>query len=248
MHANTDPTFTCTDSSDSFINIDLLLAPTATRAPANDHRSSLAIANANEVHDFRLEAWDALEQLSTAAAQITNNVPMVQTIHQIISAVSDQFQAQQLHVQREIPEQVQATNACFTALVEQMQPLISTTTTSAIACNNLLTSRPPLVTSRATRKNANPDSTPRNINLTPTTRFLANNPNHRITTTTVLTAPQAATDSTLLSINPQVFGAMLTKPEPTTPKIVFGPNGKMLNGITVRTTLCRPTISAPFLS
>uniref|UniRef100_A0A915IE70 Uncharacterized protein n=1 Tax=Romanomermis culicivorax TaxID=13658 RepID=A0A915IE70_ROMCU len=98
-HANTDPTITGTDSSDSFININWPLAPAPTQAPANDHHSSLAIANAKEVHNFGLEAWEALEQLSTAAAQITNNVRMVQTIDQIISTVSNQFRAQQLCVQ-----------------------------------------------------------------------------------------------------------------------------------------------------
>uniref|UniRef100_A0A915JEC1 Phosphatidic acid phosphatase type 2/haloperoxidase domain-containing protein n=1 Tax=Romanomermis culicivorax TaxID=13658 RepID=A0A915JEC1_ROMCU len=44
-------------------------------------------------------ARDVLDQLSTTAACITNNVPMVQTIDQIIGPVSDQFQAQQLGVQ-----------------------------------------------------------------------------------------------------------------------------------------------------
>uniref|UniRef100_A0A915JUB7 Uncharacterized protein n=1 Tax=Romanomermis culicivorax TaxID=13658 RepID=A0A915JUB7_ROMCU len=41
--------------------------------------------------------------------------------------ISDQFQAQQLRVQRETQEQVQVTNVCFTTLAEQMQQLISTT-------------------------------------------------------------------------------------------------------------------------
>uniref|UniRef100_A0A915JEW6 Uncharacterized protein n=1 Tax=Romanomermis culicivorax TaxID=13658 RepID=A0A915JEW6_ROMCU len=62
-----------------------------------------------------------LDQLSTAAARITNNVPTVQTIDQIIGAISDQFQAQQLGVQLEIQEQVKSANACFAALAEQMQ-------------------------------------------------------------------------------------------------------------------------------
>uniref|UniRef100_A0A915IN44 Uncharacterized protein n=1 Tax=Romanomermis culicivorax TaxID=13658 RepID=A0A915IN44_ROMCU len=57
------------------------------------------------------ETRDALDQLSTAAERITNNVPMVQTIDQFIGAVSDQFQAQQIRIQREIQEQTKATNA-----------------------------------------------------------------------------------------------------------------------------------------
>uniref|UniRef100_A0A915L2E0 Uncharacterized protein n=1 Tax=Romanomermis culicivorax TaxID=13658 RepID=A0A915L2E0_ROMCU len=52
---------------------------------------------------------------NTAAARITNNVPMVQTIDQIIRTVSDQFQAQQLCVQCKIQEQTKATNAGFAA-------------------------------------------------------------------------------------------------------------------------------------
>uniref|UniRef100_A0A915IBE5 Uncharacterized protein n=1 Tax=Romanomermis culicivorax TaxID=13658 RepID=A0A915IBE5_ROMCU len=99
------------------------------------HCSSLAIPNANKVHNFWIEAHDTLEQLNTAAARITNNVPTVQTIDQIIGPVSDQFQAQQLRVQREIQEQVKFMNAHFAALAEKMQQLISTTATTAAACN-----------------------------------------------------------------------------------------------------------------
>uniref|UniRef100_A0A915K559 Uncharacterized protein n=1 Tax=Romanomermis culicivorax TaxID=13658 RepID=A0A915K559_ROMCU len=51
---------------------------------------------------LQIEACDALEQLSTAATRITNNVPTVQLIDQIMGALSDQVQAQQLRVQREI--------------------------------------------------------------------------------------------------------------------------------------------------
>uniref|UniRef100_A0A915I1H2 Uncharacterized protein n=1 Tax=Romanomermis culicivorax TaxID=13658 RepID=A0A915I1H2_ROMCU len=59
-----------------------------------DHSSSLAIANTNEVHNFRLEACNALEQLNTTAGRITNNVLMAQTIDQIIGAISNQLQGQ----------------------------------------------------------------------------------------------------------------------------------------------------------
>uniref|UniRef100_A0A915L9V4 Uncharacterized protein n=1 Tax=Romanomermis culicivorax TaxID=13658 RepID=A0A915L9V4_ROMCU len=107
----------------------------ATRASTNNHRSSLAITNANEVHNFRIEARDALDQLSTAAAHITTNVPTIQMIDQIISAISDQFQAQQLRVQREIQEQTKATNVRFAALAEQMQQLISMTAAATNGCN-----------------------------------------------------------------------------------------------------------------
>uniref|UniRef100_A0A915L9S3 Uncharacterized protein n=1 Tax=Romanomermis culicivorax TaxID=13658 RepID=A0A915L9S3_ROMCU len=65
------------------------------------------------------KAQDALEQLNTAVARITNNVPTIQTIKQIIGAISNQFQAQQLHIQREIEEPAQAMNACFSTLAEQ---------------------------------------------------------------------------------------------------------------------------------
>uniref|UniRef100_A0A915KWQ8 Uncharacterized protein n=1 Tax=Romanomermis culicivorax TaxID=13658 RepID=A0A915KWQ8_ROMCU len=96
---------------------------------------------------FVLQARDALEQLCTATPRITNNVPTVQTIDQIIGAISDQFQAQQQSVQPEIQEQVKSTNACFAALAEQMQQLISTTTAEA-AARNPPTPQPPPVTSR----------------------------------------------------------------------------------------------------
>uniref|UniRef100_A0A915IMC8 Uncharacterized protein n=1 Tax=Romanomermis culicivorax TaxID=13658 RepID=A0A915IMC8_ROMCU len=83
-------------------------------------------------HFCTLEAHDAIDQLNTVAVRNTNNVPTVQTIDQIISAISDQFQAQQLGVQHEIQKQVQTRNVCFATLTEQMQQLISTTTAAAV--------------------------------------------------------------------------------------------------------------------
>uniref|UniRef100_A0A915IKP6 Uncharacterized protein n=1 Tax=Romanomermis culicivorax TaxID=13658 RepID=A0A915IKP6_ROMCU len=132
---NNDQTVAGTDSLDSLIHIDPSQAPVATHPPATNHGSSLAIANANQVQNFRIEARDALDRLSTAAARITNNVPTVQMIDQIIGAVSDRFQAQQLCVQCEIQEQVKSTNACFATLAEQMQQSISTRPATANARN-----------------------------------------------------------------------------------------------------------------
>uniref|UniRef100_A0A915LCX9 Uncharacterized protein n=1 Tax=Romanomermis culicivorax TaxID=13658 RepID=A0A915LCX9_ROMCU len=70
---------------------------------------------------------------------------MFQQSKQLISAISDQFQAQQLCVQHEIQEQVQSTNACFATLAEQMQQLISKTTAAA-AARHPPAPRPPPVT------------------------------------------------------------------------------------------------------
>uniref|UniRef100_A0A915KNS9 Peptidase A2 domain-containing protein n=1 Tax=Romanomermis culicivorax TaxID=13658 RepID=A0A915KNS9_ROMCU len=72
---------------------------------------------------------------------------MVQMIDQIMGAISDQFQAQQLRIQCEIQEQTKAANARFTALAEQMQQLISTTAAATNACNPP-TPRPLLVSSQ----------------------------------------------------------------------------------------------------
>uniref|UniRef100_A0A915HXL0 Uncharacterized protein n=1 Tax=Romanomermis culicivorax TaxID=13658 RepID=A0A915HXL0_ROMCU len=90
---------------------------------------------------------DALEQLNTATARINNNVPTVQNIDQIIGAMSNQLQAQELQVQHRIKEQAQVPNTQFTTLADQMQQLILTTAT-VIAHTNPLTSRPPYTSSR----------------------------------------------------------------------------------------------------
>uniref|UniRef100_A0A915L4R2 Uncharacterized protein n=1 Tax=Romanomermis culicivorax TaxID=13658 RepID=A0A915L4R2_ROMCU len=105
-----DPNMDCTDSTNSFINLDPLLARTPALVTARSHCSSIAIANANEVQNFCLEACDALEQLNNTAARIMNNVQTIQTIDQIISVIFDKLQAQQLQVQCKIKEQAQATN------------------------------------------------------------------------------------------------------------------------------------------
>uniref|UniRef100_A0A915KFP7 Uncharacterized protein n=1 Tax=Romanomermis culicivorax TaxID=13658 RepID=A0A915KFP7_ROMCU len=89
----------------------------------------------NKLEPENETACDALDQLSTGAARITNNIPTAQTIDQIMSAISDQFQAQQLRVQREIQEQAKATNTRFAALPEQMQQLILTTAATTNAHN-----------------------------------------------------------------------------------------------------------------
>uniref|UniRef100_A0A915IDK1 Uncharacterized protein n=1 Tax=Romanomermis culicivorax TaxID=13658 RepID=A0A915IDK1_ROMCU len=65
----------------------------------------------------------------------------------MIGAISDLFQAQQLHLQCGIQEQVQSTKVRFAALAKQMQQLISTTTAAALARNNPPTPRPSPVTS-----------------------------------------------------------------------------------------------------
>uniref|UniRef100_A0A915I0Q7 Uncharacterized protein n=1 Tax=Romanomermis culicivorax TaxID=13658 RepID=A0A915I0Q7_ROMCU len=88
---------------------------------------------------------------------------------QIIGTIFDPFQAQQLRVQQEIQEQVQATNVCFAALAEQMQQLISTTTTTVAVPNNPPTPRPLPATSWFQRKE------PRDIYITNDT-FLETEP------------------------------------------------------------------------
>uniref|UniRef100_A0A915KG84 Uncharacterized protein n=1 Tax=Romanomermis culicivorax TaxID=13658 RepID=A0A915KG84_ROMCU len=90
-----DPNIDCTNFADSFVNLDPPLAPTAN---ARDHRSSITITNAYKFQNLPSEARNALEQLNTTAVRITKNVPTVQMIDQIIGAVSDQLQAQQLQL------------------------------------------------------------------------------------------------------------------------------------------------------
>uniref|UniRef100_A0A915IHX7 Uncharacterized protein n=1 Tax=Romanomermis culicivorax TaxID=13658 RepID=A0A915IHX7_ROMCU len=97
-HPNNETIVARIDSLDSFINIESSQAPATARASVTDHCSSLAIPNANKVHNFRIEALYMLEQLSTAATRITNNLPTVQTIDQIIGTVSNQCQSQQLPI------------------------------------------------------------------------------------------------------------------------------------------------------
>uniref|UniRef100_A0A915K1U3 Uncharacterized protein n=1 Tax=Romanomermis culicivorax TaxID=13658 RepID=A0A915K1U3_ROMCU len=133
-----DATLDRTDSTDSFINLDPSLAPAASPTSNCIQHSSIAIANAYEVQNFHTEVGDALEQLSIVTARITNNVAMVQTIDQIIDAISNQLQAQQLQVHQNIKVQTQEMNDRFATLAEQMQQLIAT----SAACNNHLLPRP----------------------------------------------------------------------------------------------------------
>uniref|UniRef100_A0A915HU31 Uncharacterized protein n=1 Tax=Romanomermis culicivorax TaxID=13658 RepID=A0A915HU31_ROMCU len=74
--------------------------------------------------------------------------PWSKPLIKLLAPFPNKFQAQHLRVQCKIQEQVQATNACFAALAEQMQQLISTTAAAAVACTNRPTSQPPPVTSR----------------------------------------------------------------------------------------------------
>uniref|UniRef100_A0A915JJJ8 Uncharacterized protein n=1 Tax=Romanomermis culicivorax TaxID=13658 RepID=A0A915JJJ8_ROMCU len=70
---------------------------------------------------IRNSTCSTLKQLNTTTARITNTVPTLQTIDQIMGAISDQLQAQQLQVQHKIKEQAQVTNAQFAAFTEQIQ-------------------------------------------------------------------------------------------------------------------------------
>uniref|UniRef100_A0A915K2R6 Uncharacterized protein n=1 Tax=Romanomermis culicivorax TaxID=13658 RepID=A0A915K2R6_ROMCU len=49
-----DPNIDDTDSMESFVNLDPLLALAVTQQPAGDHHRRLAIAKANKVQNFRL--------------------------------------------------------------------------------------------------------------------------------------------------------------------------------------------------
>uniref|UniRef100_A0A915KFT6 Uncharacterized protein n=1 Tax=Romanomermis culicivorax TaxID=13658 RepID=A0A915KFT6_ROMCU len=86
------------------------LAPATTRTNYCDQPSSIAIVNSYEIQNLCTQPRNTFDQVNTAATRITNNVLTLQTIDQIINAICDQLQAQQLQVQCEIKEQAQFTN------------------------------------------------------------------------------------------------------------------------------------------
>uniref|UniRef100_A0A915KFJ2 Uncharacterized protein n=1 Tax=Romanomermis culicivorax TaxID=13658 RepID=A0A915KFJ2_ROMCU len=65
------------------------LAPAGAQPGSHNHPSSLAIANACEVQNFHTKARNALESLSNATMQITNNILTVQMINQIKGTITD---------------------------------------------------------------------------------------------------------------------------------------------------------------
>uniref|UniRef100_A0A915HGH6 Uncharacterized protein n=1 Tax=Romanomermis culicivorax TaxID=13658 RepID=A0A915HGH6_ROMCU len=91
-------------------------------------------------------------------------------------------------------------------------------------------------------KSVNQGNVPKNFHLIPGHKALVTNLNPERLTPTALTDLQAVTAPALG--NPQAFGATLTSPAPTIPKIASGSRDKMLN-----TPICKiPTVQLTPLS